>query len=61
MPDKLYFVTWCDPAKYVGSEQEYEWFSELTNAEAFAYQKEKVDNCEHVAIIHYQRVPHVVV
>ena len=56
MPDKLYFVTWCDPAKYVGSEQEYEWFSELTNAEACAYRKEKYDKCENVTVIHYQRI-----
>jgi hypothetical protein len=57
MPDELYFVTWCDPAKYnIGPEQEYKWFSELTNAEAFAYRKEKTDHCEHVLVIHYQRV-----
>ena len=35
MPDKLYFVSWCDPAKYnVGPEQEYDWFSEEQTAMA---------------------------
>ena len=55
MPDVIYFVTWCDPAKYnKGPEQEYYWCSEKSNAFA------KVGEChlagyENVALYEFQR------
>ncbi len=56
MPDRIWFVTWCDPSKYnVGPEQEYEWFQEEKNALA------QVGKCQlagftNVAIFCYQKV-----